>query len=151
MEGDMIARKGAWIITGIEGEQYPCDAEIFQKTYEPADDEAREVWKTKVQWEMTKKELIENLTEIRECLPIIEGYFDKWVETLGLIISALRPWHRLSEEKPPEEGWYWTIEIAFIDAHKYGKSKWHTSSKPLGFTRNTVTHWAHIVPLEDEE
>ena len=36
LEGDMIARPGDWIITGVEGEKYPCKDEIFQKTYEPA-------------------------------------------------------------------------------------------------------------------
>ena len=36
LEGDMIARPGDWIITGVEGEKYPCKNEIFKKTYEPA-------------------------------------------------------------------------------------------------------------------
>jgi hypothetical protein len=27
---------GDWIITGIKGEQYPCDAEVFEATYVPA-------------------------------------------------------------------------------------------------------------------
>ncbi len=35
LEGDMIARPGDWIITGIQGEKYPCKDGIFQKTYEP--------------------------------------------------------------------------------------------------------------------
>ena len=34
LEGDMIARPGDYIITGVEGEQYPCKPEIFHKTYE---------------------------------------------------------------------------------------------------------------------
>ena len=34
MEGDMIARPGDYIITGVKGEQYPCKPEIFHKTYE---------------------------------------------------------------------------------------------------------------------
>lgn len=35
LEGDMIASPGDWIITGINGEQYPCKPDIFKKTYEP--------------------------------------------------------------------------------------------------------------------
>jgi len=35
LEGDMIARPGDWIITGIAGEKYPCKDDIFKKTYEP--------------------------------------------------------------------------------------------------------------------
>lgn len=34
LEGDMIASPGDWIITGIEGERYPCKDSIFKKTYE---------------------------------------------------------------------------------------------------------------------
>jgi len=35
LEGVMTARKGDWIIKGIEGEIYPCKPEIFAKTYMP--------------------------------------------------------------------------------------------------------------------
>ena len=38
LEGDMIARPGDWIITGVNGEQYPCKPDIFEKTYEPMND-----------------------------------------------------------------------------------------------------------------
>lgn len=34
LEGDMKASKGDWIITGVNGEQYPCKQDIFMKTYE---------------------------------------------------------------------------------------------------------------------
>ena len=36
LEGAMTARPGDWIITGIMGEKYPCNDEIFRRTYEPA-------------------------------------------------------------------------------------------------------------------
>ena len=35
LEGDMIASKGDWIVTGVDGEQYPVKPDIFKKTYEP--------------------------------------------------------------------------------------------------------------------
>ena len=35
LEGDLIAQPGDWIITGVQGEKYPCAPDIFQKTYEP--------------------------------------------------------------------------------------------------------------------
>lgn len=35
LEGDMKADPGDYIITGINGEQYPCKPDIFEKTYEP--------------------------------------------------------------------------------------------------------------------
>lgn len=34
LEGDMIANEADWIITGINGEQYLCKPDIFEKTYE---------------------------------------------------------------------------------------------------------------------
>lgn len=34
LEGDMKASIGDWIITGVNGEIYPCKPDIFEKTYE---------------------------------------------------------------------------------------------------------------------
>ncbi len=34
LEGDMKASPGDYIITGVNGEQYPCKPDIFEKTYE---------------------------------------------------------------------------------------------------------------------
>lgn len=36
LEGVMHASAGDYIITGVEGERYPCKPDIFKKTYEPA-------------------------------------------------------------------------------------------------------------------
>lgn len=33
LEGTMIARTGDYIIQGVNGEIYPCKADIFKKTY----------------------------------------------------------------------------------------------------------------------
>ena len=35
LEGGMHASPGDWIITGVNGEKYPCKPDIFEKTYEP--------------------------------------------------------------------------------------------------------------------
>ena len=34
LEGGHIVCPGDWIITGVEGEQYPCKPDIFKATYE---------------------------------------------------------------------------------------------------------------------
>lgn len=34
LEGEMTANVGDWIITGVNGEVYPCKPDIFAKTYE---------------------------------------------------------------------------------------------------------------------
>ena len=38
LEGDMIASVGDYIITGVNGEQYPCKPVIFEMTYESVED-----------------------------------------------------------------------------------------------------------------
>lgn len=35
LEGFHIACPGDWIITGVQGEHYPCKPSIFAETYEP--------------------------------------------------------------------------------------------------------------------
>ena len=37
LEGVMTGRIGDWIITGVNGEKYPCKDDIFRKTYEPVE------------------------------------------------------------------------------------------------------------------
>ncbi len=37
LEGTLRAAPGDWIITGINGERYPCKPDIFERTYEPAE------------------------------------------------------------------------------------------------------------------
>jgi hypothetical protein len=34
-EGKHVASPGDWIITGVQGERYPCKPDIFAATYEP--------------------------------------------------------------------------------------------------------------------
>ncbi len=34
MEGRMEGKAGDWLITGIDGEMYPCDADIFARSYD---------------------------------------------------------------------------------------------------------------------
>ena len=37
LEGTMRANVGDWIIRGVQGEFYPCKPDIFEATYEPAE------------------------------------------------------------------------------------------------------------------
>lgn len=34
MEGTMKGKKGDWLIVGVQGEMYPIDKSIFEKTYD---------------------------------------------------------------------------------------------------------------------
>jgi hypothetical protein len=38
MEGVMLARPGDYVIRGVQREFYPCKPDIFEKTYEAADE-----------------------------------------------------------------------------------------------------------------
>ena len=40
LEGDHLAKKGDWIIRGVNGEFYPCKPDIFEKTYEQVESHA---------------------------------------------------------------------------------------------------------------
>jgi hypothetical protein len=33
MEGTLRGKAGDWLMIGVEGELYPCDAKVFEKTY----------------------------------------------------------------------------------------------------------------------
>lgn len=37
LEGGHTVCPGDWIITGVQGERYPCKPDIFEATYEPVD------------------------------------------------------------------------------------------------------------------
>jgi hypothetical protein len=39
LEGGHIVCPGDWIITGVQGEHYPCKPDIFEATYQPAGDQ----------------------------------------------------------------------------------------------------------------
>lgn len=41
LEGTMVACAGDYIIRGVNGEIYPCKADIFHKTYEEVTDNGR--------------------------------------------------------------------------------------------------------------
>lgn len=41
LEGTMKALPGDWIITGVNGEQYPVKPEIFEKTYTIIEENAK--------------------------------------------------------------------------------------------------------------
>jgi hypothetical protein len=40
LEGYMSVNVGDYIITGVKGEHYPCKPDIFELTYEPAEETA---------------------------------------------------------------------------------------------------------------
>lgn len=37
LEGHLKVSPGDWIITGVQGEKYPCKPDIFEATYDPAE------------------------------------------------------------------------------------------------------------------
>ncbi len=39
LEGTMRGEIGDYLITGVNGEMYPCKPDIFEKTYEPVEEE----------------------------------------------------------------------------------------------------------------
>lgn len=45
LEGGHIVCPGDWIITGVQGEHYPCKPDIFEATYEVAEPDALCEWR----------------------------------------------------------------------------------------------------------
>jgi len=39
LEGTMTGSVGDWLVTGVDGEKYPCKPDIFRRTYEPVDED----------------------------------------------------------------------------------------------------------------
>lgn len=61
LEGKHYITEGDWIITGVKGERYPCKADIFELTYEPAENQSVTVEMTvseKLLWDQFKAESI---------------------------------------------------------------------------------------------
>ena len=59
LEGQMVGQAGDWLITGINGEQYPCKDEIFKKTYEPVEENSQKAFETIERCKEKLKDVIE--------------------------------------------------------------------------------------------
>ena len=82
LEGDMKASIGDYIITGVNGEQYPCKPDIFRKTYEP--------FTAKAETDLTFGEMLEYLKQGRKCYRSGWKGKEQYIE-LGTEISYLIP------------------------------------------------------------
>jgi len=77
LEGNHTAKKGDWIIQGIQGELYPCKPDIFEETYEEVNKEKLKIWtaeETVIKYNSSKiankefvalEDLKERISEIR--------------------------------------------------------------------------------------
>lgn len=97
-EGPLVAQSGDWVITGIEGERYPCKPSIFEKTYVPV------TAGTSTPAEPFKRE--EYLRHLEAGVKqladyIIENMPGEPCENEGAIDTAMRLLGRLTEVKPP--------------------------------------------------
>ena len=94
LEGKMVGEVGDWLITGVEGEKYPCKPDIFIKTYEV------EVGTPQMQMRRT----LLNLLDIAEqganhCVKLLVDHNKIWserasppemLETLGFAIRDMQ-------------------------------------------------------------
>lgn len=85
LEGNHYARKGDWIIRGVNGEFYPCKPDIFKKTYE----EVNMVFMTMSTWDngsgcfyYTKEEFLKEISAmIDDCIANGATHFDAEITT----------------------------------------------------------------------
>ena len=67
LEGDMEAKLGDYIIKGFEGEFYPCDYDIFHKTYDLIEEE-----QLKESFYLESESFnINNLDTLSKCIEIV--------------------------------------------------------------------------------
>ena len=81
MEGNMSAKPGDWIIKGVKGEYYPCDADVFAKSY----DFAWETTITEERWKALLKDLGQNLTLTAQ--ELADGWHWCW-DWDGLLVNS---------------------------------------------------------------
>jgi hypothetical protein len=105
LEGTMRANAGDWIITGVNGEEYPCKPDIFEKTYALVDDEPEEA-------------------VVFESSTLDDTYFDRNQAAMALARCAIRLGFRVGVKPDPE----WPI--LFIDL-PVGQVTWHIPSAEL--------------------
>lgn len=82
LEGTMHASIGDWIITGVNGEPYPCKPDIFEKSYEPAVED-KDAVATTIEQEpnedcISRKRLRESLKKELAIVNNNEMYWQGW-------------------------------------------------------------------------
>ena len=80
LEGDMKASIGDYIITGINGEQYPCKPDIFEKTYEAITNTNYDLIKAMSIDELAKQLVVkinDGFSFGYYCLPTGNGYLSR--------------------------------------------------------------------------
>lgn len=102
--GPVIIEPGEWIITGVEGEKYPCKQSVFEATYEPIDEAddsaARELDRVR-----------EVIRELVEGSPIVQP--ERVAEWLAVFIATSRDFDRERAERVRQL----TIDLAEARRH----------------------------------
>ena len=80
LEGTMKASKGDYIITGVNGEKYPCKPDIFEKTYIKAPSNYIERMKNELE------NLVEKGTKLDKAISNLKGLT---ADELGLMYAQL--------------------------------------------------------------
>ncbi len=103
LEGTMMAEPGDYIITGVEGERYPCKPTIFRKTYELADERVsvehpdtialRECRENLADWRATF-----DVREPVEALALLQHTESERDTALAALAELHKHWSEMSED-----------------------------------------------------
>lgn len=77
LEGGHIVCPADWIITGVNGEHYPCKPDIFEKTYEPLPSGKHQQSKSDILKYFTYAHLPDALKEVSKPLSEIANMLDE--------------------------------------------------------------------------
>ena len=118
LEGEMRASPGDWIITGVNGETYPCKPDIFEKTYDPVDS-APEVFYTAADLAKAREEGRREGGEIINKLRWVQDY-DEYRDEPSYLICACCGEEKTSPEKHSADC-YIGKWVALLDAKEAGE------------------------------
>lgn len=100
LEGTMEARKGDFIIQGVNGENYPCKPDIFAKTYEPV---SAPLLQEAAEWVREKPDFKE------ECTFVTANKYHRNKEDLDFDFSVWQIKKLDGENDEGEDIWYWGL------------------------------------------
>jgi len=86
LEGTMEGKKGDYLVRGIEGEEYPVDREIFEKTYT---DKPESVVSLKWLEKYIKKQR-KLIAGYKTKNPFLEGHYDGRIEALEVLLTEAK-------------------------------------------------------------
>jgi len=137
LEGVMHANPGDWIITGVNGEKYPCKPDIFEKTYEPAEEGIMQDLKQESKWIPVTERLPEN------GFPVNIVWLNHQPESYYSIVKD-KPFVATGIYR--NGAWYWWSTTTEDYLNEYGECEWDKVDPSI-----EITYWMPLPEIPKGE